>query len=340
MKPLILNIKPKDLDIVRNVTLTYLEKNSAIANSISGHLMAYYHILDLIPETVQKVFSGHVFPYSESHIELEISYNLAVVGFYKSSLCSLRSFFELGLLYIYYDRQDNSEEIIKEWLKSQEQTPFKKNIINGLIKIDTVASFNSEKDIINPISNLYSKLCDYVHTRGYFHSHVFLSQSNVVRFNRKSFELWLSYFESSIELLVTLFILKYPIGFQYTPIDAKFGLKAPIGGFLNPSQVDDIKNILDTSTIELLQRISDSDDWAKRTAKEINDMPDISQDKFAQQVIEQDKFWIKQMGFNQWKKNVFDPTYSRIKENQELREYYQIKLTNLANWAKENEYYY
>jgi len=340
MGPIFLHIKPEDLNKLRNITLTYLEKNLAIANSINNYFTAYHHILDLIPVTVRKFFSGHIFPYNESYIELEISYNLAVIGFYKSSLCSLRSFFELGLLYIYYDRKDNSEEIIKEWLKSQEQTPFKNNIISGLIKIDIVASFNSEKDIINPISNLYSKLCDYVHTRGYYHSHTFLSGSNVVRFNRKSFELWLSYFESSMELLITLFILKYPVGFQYTPINAKFGLNVPMGGFLNPYQVDDIKNILDAGTIELLQRISDNDDEAKKLAKEINAMPDISQDKFAQQVIEQDKFWIKQMGFNQWKKNLFEPTYSNIKGDQELREYYQNKLINLANWAKENGYYY
>ncbi len=141
------------------------------------------------------------------------------MGFYKAAIISVRSSLELGLLYVYYDREDNSETIIKEWLSSKEPTPFKKKIISGLTKIDNVAAFNFKIPILNQISDLYGLLSNYVHTSGYKYASRSLNKANFNRFNDKSLRKWLGYFVKTINYLTALFLCKYPIGLHYTPID-------------------------------------------------------------------------------------------------------------------------
>jgi len=119
-------------------TRAYLDEHSEESSRLAKHIRAYRNLMDLIPETVEKLFSGHIFPYSESLSDFESSVHLAAFGYYKPALVSLRSCLELGLVYLYYDRDNNSEEVIRSWLVSQEPTPFKKRIIGGLASIKNV----------------------------------------------------------------------------------------------------------------------------------------------------------------------------------------------------------
>ena len=95
--------------------------------------------------------------------------------------------------------------------------------------------------------------------------------------------------------MVALHLLKYPVGLQYIPIDQKFGLDKPIGGFLNPWQVEQIKKIFDIKVLKVLQKISDEDELATTLAGEINRRPDITEKEFAKQIEEDDKWQIEKM---------------------------------------------
>ena len=76
----------------------YIAGDEDLNNRIAMHLNAYNSIISLIPETAEKFQSGHIFPYSESHYELESSFELCKQGLYKhSSICITLCFENLEL---------------------------------------------------------------------------------------------------------------------------------------------------------------------------------------------------------------------------------------------------
>ena len=113
---------------------------------------------------------------------------------------------------------------------------------------------------------------------------------------------WVRSLQEVIRLVMILHILKYPVAYQYTPIEEKFGLNGPAGGFLNPQQVERVKAIFDEETNVLLQNISDADPEAIEIAQWVQSFPDITEEEFEQQSIDHDKRTIRHYvgGFPKW----------------------------------------
>lgn len=285
------------------ITEDFLINNKEYIESIDLHLESYRCLLDLMPELVWNFGSGHIFPYLESEYELESSIILAMLGFYKQAIYSLRNVLEMGLLSIYYNVEDKDHIEIKDWLHSLENTPFKKKIFEKLLKNKNILEFENKTNIFNRIETLYKELCNYTHTKGARYSSKALLRSNVNNFNEKSFIKWFNFFKQTVRIVVELHLLKYPVGLQFTPIEEKFGLNGPVGGFLNPYQVEQIKKIFDDKTLKVLQKISNEDESAIALAEEINRRPDITEEEFAKQLEENDKWQIEGMGFKNWLRN-------------------------------------
>lgn len=244
---------------------------------------------------------------------------------------------ELGLLCVYYDRDDNSESVILDWLKSQEPTPFKKKIIDGLSKIDNVTAFNFKVPILSHISDLYSDLSNYVHTKGISYSSFHLNGSNVNNFNKKTFLLWRNLLCVVVDDLTILFLLKYPIGLLDTPIDEKFGLNGPAGGFLNPHQRIKILDRLDPKVSSVLTELGRNDADAQGMAQAIVDMPDISDEEMQEQADQIDRTDIERMGYHLWYKNMIKPT---VEYDGELSDEMAKHIKNMEKWAKENGHFH
>ncbi len=137
---------------------------------------------------------------------------------------------------------------------------------------------------------------------------------------------------------MVLHILKYPVAYQYTPIDEKFGLNGPVGGFLNPSQVERVKEIFDEKTNALLQKISDADLDAIQLAQWVQSFPDITEEEFEQQSIDQDKQTILHYvgGFPKWleyQKQILDMYDQQNLPEAKARQEKHIAI--LTQWAIE-----
>ena len=53
--------------------------------------------------------------------------------------------------------------------------------------------------------------------------------------------------EKVVKVVITLHILQYPIGLQKVDLFSKFGFNPPMLGFLEPHQVDGIRQFLEGS---------------------------------------------------------------------------------------------
>jgi hypothetical protein len=117
-----------------------------------------------------------------------------------------------------------------------------------------------------------------------------MNNANFTRFNEKVILKWSDLLEKVVQLLLSLHILKYPIAIQTTPIQAKFGINGPFGGFLDVFQSDQIKEVLNPSELQLMQSISDNDETAISLAEWVNSQPDISEEDFKKQIEDFYKF--------------------------------------------------
>ena len=334
---LLLNSDENILKILKQSN-AYLETYKAKAEKIQENLWIQRSLTDLVPETLDNFWSGHIFPLTEAEYELESSVEFCKLGFYKHAIAALRNVLELGLLSVYWDIEGKSHIDIQKWLGSNEPTPFKQIVFEKLKTNPNIKSFDDKHKLFDETAELYKELCDYAHTKGlHFSSHK-LSKSNINTFNEESLRKWLDFMCRAIKTIVTFHILKYPVALQYTPIDNKFGLNGPVGGFLNPGQVEKIKKLFNSEWLKTLQEISNNDPEAKSLAEWINKKPDITELEFRAQIEAQDKQWIEMQGFDHWLKN----EKKMYKHLQEINpEEYKQKLDyfkKMRIWAKEEGY--
>lgn len=270
----------------------YFECHNVLVSRINDMLWIFSSLEDLMPQTVEKFGSGHMFPILEANTELESSIQLCKLGFYKHAFIALRNALELGLLSVYWDIDDKSHVNIQKWLYSFEYTPFRKKTVAPKLKTNpNIKKFDGKHGIFVEIDKLFGELSDFVHTKGRHHSSIDLGNANFNQFNEKSLLTWIGFMNRVIKYIAAIHVLKYPIALQYTPIEQKFGLNLPAGYFLEPHQSEKLKQFFkedDDKFSKDLQEISDNDPEAQSLREGILQRPDISQEKLQQQ---SDEFW-------------------------------------------------
>jgi hypothetical protein len=264
----------------------YIALHEDINNKIARHLNAYNWVFELIPETIEKFQSGHVFPYSESYYELQSSFELCKQGFYKHSLFALRCVLELGVIGVYFDKDDKAQVEIQRWLRSEDPTPKFRRILSKLFKYKNFVEFDNTFNIKEQIESTYSLISNYIHTRGYHFSSRKQCGSNVNGFNEYSFIKYTELMETITKYVIILMLLKYPIGMQNLPLFDKFGGNPPAGGFLGGVSYYSVMSILDKETKEKLLDISNKDPDAIGLMEAILSMPDLTDEQIKQTMDE------------------------------------------------------
>ncbi len=269
----------RNIESMWRETEEYLNSHKSLRNEVAAHLVAYREVQDLIPETAENVGSGHFFPYAESHYELESSFELCRQGFYRHSFFALRCVLELGTVGLYFDKNDRSHPDVQSWLHSQDRTPHFRNILSHLFELEYFCQFEHGFSLQHEITCIYSSLSDYVHVRGYRHSTIGQVGASYNRFNERALHRYVKLMEKVIRNLITMMLLKYPIGMQKLPFSDKFGLDAPVGGFLDKLSRSAVLAVLEEDRKDILQKISDNDPLVARTAREICTLPNFTEEQ-------------------------------------------------------------
>lgn len=91
------------------------------------------------------------------------------------------------------------------------------------------------------------------------------------------------------DIAITL-LLKYLLGLCGLPLDEKFGLNGPVGGFLRVDQVELIGSIIDPDELALLRKIALQDPSVQSVVAEFESLPDITDEEFEAQSQQFDEF--------------------------------------------------
>jgi hypothetical protein len=258
------------------------------------------NVADLLPINFQNLFSGHHFPVSEAHEEFGRSIALVRIGYYQYAIFGLRWALELGFLSVYWDRNDDAGTAIKAWLRSEQQTPFKKKVIAGLLSVDNIRTYADHSGFLDEFELVYGELSNYAHVKGVRYSSHAAYRGNVIQFSERSFRKWAAIRRRVAKLVTAVHLMKYPVGLQHTPLFEKFGLNPPAGGFLEPGQAEQISELFSPTEWELLKSISDADVNAVGLAEWVASHPDTSEDAVIEQSHAMDRDMVRNQGYSSW----------------------------------------
>ena len=289
-RPLIIINDHTKIEDVYAKSEEYLNTHSHIQEEISTYLWTYYQAQSLVPVTTENLGSGNNFPFSESYYELENSFELCQQGFYRHSLFALRCALELAVIGLCFDKNDQAHIDVQKWIHSEEPTPWFQKSLNCIFELDNFCQFNDELSLKNDIKDIYSSLSDYVHSRGYRYSTTGQSKSNFNQFNESSLRQYVDFMKKVISDIVTMMLLKYPIGMANLPLWEKFGLDAPMVGFLEDDIREHVLSVVDEKGRGILQRISDNDSNVGEIVKQVLAMPDMNEEQLNVQSAELDKW--------------------------------------------------
>ena len=261
-------------------TMSYLQDNPNLSEELGSHVFAFYELNGVIPQTIDRLWSGHFFPFSEAYTELENSIELSKQGFYRHALFCLRNTLELVVIGLFFDREDQAHKEIRPWFTSNESTPYFKKTLKKLLQLPTFIAFSNERPIRDEVERLYDELSDFVHIKGYSYSSRGQSNANFNRFSEQAFLGNIRLLKKIVRCCIKLVLLKYPIGVQKLPLWEKFGLNTP-GGFLEVP--DNVLRVIPSSDLCLLQKISNNDLDVQEISEEIHNMPDLTQEEIDRQ---------------------------------------------------------
>ncbi|MFH0778151.1 MAG: hypothetical protein V2A71_05910 [Candidatus Eisenbacteria bacterium] len=293
----------------------------------------YLDVGDLIPQTMKSFWSGHFFPWLESWEEIQVSCNLCLFGLYKQAMVSLRGGLELGLLSVYWNLNDDGHETVQQWLRSNEDTPRLHEIWSRLVKHDNFKAFGQHYDLQSHLLS-FNFLHDYAHTKGFkFSNRLGMLKSNWQTFEERGFNTWFRSFKEVIKVLVVCHLVKYPLGTVRFDYDAKFGIDTPAFGGLKEHQVDRLERLLGPSVFAQIAALVRDDPRAQKVLRWVEALPDMSEDKVEQQIIDMDKRHIEMWGLPKW----LEAKHKMI-EHRDKTEKWERRVTALTAWAKEQGY--
>ncbi len=307
----------------------FLEK-SGYEERISKTFWAYHCIGDLIPQSKESLWSGHIFPWLESYQDLQISYNLCLFGFYKQAMGVLRSGLELGLLSVYWNLNDEGHNTIKNWLHSKQETPRNNEILGRLSHHPSFKEFLNHHDLKKRMEDL-GQLHDYVHTKGKrFSNSPSILNSNCQTFNETAFDNWYLKFVEVIKVLSICHLIKYPLGTVRFSWDDKFGIDKPLFGGLDENQVDILEELIEDDIFSTVSILAKKDQQVIKVMEWIQNLPDLTPDELDQQLLNMDKQWIEMSGLECWLISQ-ETAFPHVKD----KERWQRNVDLLTKWAKE-----
>ncbi|PKQ45197.1 hypothetical protein CSW08_09265 [Confluentibacter flavum] len=316
-------------------------ENSTIKDKI-GELGWFYHIIGMtIPQNWDNLFSGHIFPFTESWEELQISYNLICFGLYKQAFVSLRSALELGMLSVYYNINDEGHKMVKDWLSSKDSndanTPRADVIWKVLLTNDNIKKFDIEYSLKNKFKEL-EFLHNYVHTKGNKYSNKLgRFKSNSQTFEPDLIDSWINTYEKIASIVCTLHLLKYPLAVVKYDYSKKFGIDIPSFGGLETFNIEKIRKILPDHYVSSIEKIAEDDIPTQETIREIKSFPDKTDEEVEEQVRFIEKMIIEGCSFKKWLKQ--QKKLLILCNENEFSTVMLNRIEYLKKWSVENDFY-
>ncbi|MDB5161075.1 MAG: hypothetical protein JWO96_455 [Candidatus Saccharibacteria bacterium] len=318
-------------------SLAYFKENPKLKEQVWDIYWSLHYLWDVVPQTVETMFSPHTFPAMEANNEFDASVALLLEGFYRQSIVSLRSVLELSLLSVFYNQDDNGHDNIQAWAHGAENTPFMKTIKKELGLLPYFSEFDTKFTFFDGLDEIYGILNDFTHIKGHRHSARGLARrSNTNNFDKSAFARWLYLAKRVVKVAVIIHGLRFPLMLKVLPLEDKFGFDIPSGFFLSESQIDQVKKSLTKEEIAFIEEKAEHDDYTIAVTNDILSRPDMTKAELRKQSLDFNKSMISHSptGFKGW----YESHSGFYKDSsQEVRDSFEKEAAVLKRWAKRNK---
>lgn len=339
-EPLLLLHSKTNVDSTYDLSSQFLKENPDILDEIHYHYWALHYVWDVIPQDGSTIFnSAHTFPATESESKFDAAIELALEGFYYESILVLKSCYELGLLSVFYNHDDNGPSNIEKWAKSQADTPFMRDVKHGMEKITSFIEFDKAFSLLTDLDSIYRLLNDYSHTKGLRFSSIGISKkSNVNHFNEAAFHNWWSIACAVSKTIVLVHAIRYPLAIKKLNLSSKFGIDIPFGYFLDDSHVDTVRRVLPGDRVKFIEQLLDKDEFSQVVIQDIASRPDMTDKELKQQGTEFSQMLIEHHpnGYIGWFE-FHETLYKRA--GKKAHKAFLEEARELEEWAKEKGVY-
>ena len=258
-------------------TVNYLEKEKITCQKILKAYEAFNECRLVYPITTDNFLSGERIPLIEAEETNEILLFQVFSGMYKLSFQLLREILELVLLqfYIYFE---DDKKFLRNWLKGDADTPFKKEMKKALHKSEAYELANPKFNLDSQLDRIYENLSGYIHTQGIKYSHKALKNANRPVFSEKTLVKFTDVYFDTIKYCVLVIAINFPNAIQPLPIFAKFGYNAPFS-FINESKAKMIRSIFTMAELLELDDLSLKNKDFLGLKAYVETMPDLTRDE-------------------------------------------------------------
>ncbi len=233
------------------------------------------------------------FPANESAYELNEGLVHALIGSYKSAFDHVRRALELVLVGGYFCKKEVSKAHAKEWIESHRQTPLFSHTVNEVKKDSPFLEIDADYYWAKNIKALYWEICDITHVRGEANSSRILNETSchfgsmaLPNITETGLSRFADLYIRVVQEIATMMALFNPPLLIGLPIEEKFGVNEPIGGYYNEFQSAKFKEILPEHYREFFESFVKEDSEIIGVHRYFNDLPDLSDDDINKQIQE------------------------------------------------------
>ena len=264
-----------------------LVKNTNIQDTYSREIHSILVLMMHIACTVEdtEFLSNRNFMISEAYENLNDSYGLIKLGYYKHAYASLRMARDCALYSIYYSEYSDD---FRKYLSSRVNSPrINKEFWNKIININQfLCQYNKKwelKNIFNP-----QELNNYIHTKGMFYSNLGL----LTRYARgekhgkpidaqETYNLWYKELLSVVKEICILHLLRFPLLahiFSDSFLRLKFGIpdKYPLFGGLHGDHTDMLLIVMSKEELDYIRVLTYKDEHCVEVVNWLNSLPELS----------------------------------------------------------------
>ncbi len=265
-----------------NRTVKYIQENYRNADLLSDCLtFMELDMLDCMRSDYDSLTRMWNFPVREAAGELGESINRMIQCAYKSVRDNLRRALELAVLLAYFGSSNISEADAKNWISSEEQTPFISQLLKQLCASGTFRILVEEHNWKEKIQSFYWSLCDTIHTRGREHSlrvvqpaHAIVNGIGLPEFNEEALVSCLDLFVMTIRNISVVFAAYNPVLLVGLPLIQKFGPDGPFSGFFECYQSDRLWRIIPKEFHPAFIKIAETDMDVMSARNWVENLPD------------------------------------------------------------------
>ena len=185
----------------------YYEDQNVREQTLDAHATDLHRAVELL--TLEEAINYSLFqsfgtrhPSAEIYIldfpsDLRAAFYLLLGGYYRPAILSLRNWFEMRLLGIYFGCIETDPQKYQQWKLDAFQTPIGKRLIGHLFGKTEFKNADAKVNLRKQLRSLYAELSGFTHGAGLEKHSLQRDTDNVPRYNQASVALWLKLFDRS-----------------------------------------------------------------------------------------------------------------------------------------------